>query len=121
APGPEGRILLAAAGIRPERLAWMAEKATELGVARFVLLRSERTQTHRAGPSLSGRLGRVIREAAKQSESARWPSVEGPWSLEELLSRETRGARFLLDASGDPFPGEIGERDVSLAIGPEGA
>ena len=114
------RILLAAAGIRPERLAWMAEKATELGAARFLLLVSERTQAHRAAPALSARLERVIREAAKQSESVRWPSVEGPCTLEELFSRETRGARFLLDSSGAPFPGEIREREVSLAIGPEG-
>jgi 16S rRNA (uracil1498-N3)-methyltransferase len=117
---PASTILLAAAGLRSERLSWMAEKATELGAGRFVFLDTARTQTHRAAPGLADRLARVVREAAKQSQSARWPSVEGPWTLDELFSRVTTGGRILLDESGDPFPRDIAHDGIALAVGPEG-
>ena len=120
APAAGPGILLAAAGLRPDRMAWMAEKATELGARRFLLLRSERTQAFRAAASLPDRLTRVVEEAAKQSQSARWPSIEGPWPLADLFARERDGARLLLDSSGEPFPSSLAGDRVALAIGPEG-
>ena len=119
-PAPAVTILVAAAGLRAERLSWMAEKATELGASRFVFLRTHRTQTPRAAANLLERLQRIVREAAKQSQSVRWPSIEGPWSLEELLSRAVSGTRILLDPSGAHFPARLAEPEVALAVGPEG-
>jgi len=113
-------ITLAVAAVRAERLSWVAEKATELGAARVTIVKSERTQRFRAGEALAERLARVVREAAKQSERARWPEVDGPVPLAELLRRETSGNRLLLDPRGEPFPAVLERAATVLLVGPEG-
>jgi len=106
--------------VRAERLSWIAEKATELGAARLVLVRSERTQAFRASEALRARLERVAREAAKQCGAPRWPEVAGPLAFAEALAAERAPHRFLLDPEGDPLPAAITAADAALAVGPEG-
>jgi len=118
--GAAPRLRLLVASVRPERLAWIAEKATELGVAGIVLVESARTQRYRASETSRARLERVAREAAKQAESARWPSIEGPASFSDVIASETARHRFLLDPDGEAFPGSLLPGDVSLIVGPEG-
>jgi 16S rRNA (uracil1498-N3)-methyltransferase len=113
-------VHLCVAAVRPERLAWIAEKATELGAASLLLVVSERTQRPRAGPSLVPRLRRVVAEAAEQSERALWPRVEGPVAYETALARVDAPQRFLLDPRGEPFPPELSPRSTALLVGPEG-
>jgi 16S rRNA (uracil1498-N3)-methyltransferase len=119
---PEGPapIFLGIAAVRAERLAWVAEKATELGAARLTLVLTERTQRFRAAATIGPRLDRVGREAAKQSERSRWPAVRGPVDLSEALEEAPSGNRLLLDPSGDPFPERLPLRPTSLLVGPEG-
>lgn len=113
-------IVLAVSAIRAERLAWIAEKATELGAARLTIISSERTQRFRAGESLSSRLERVVREAAKQSQRARWPQLRGPISLSELVRTETSANRLVLDSRGEPFSPTLPASPTALLVGPEG-
>ena len=113
-------IHLCVAAVRSERLAWIAEKATELGAASLLLVVSERTQRPRAGPDLVPRLRRVIAEAAEQSERALWPRVEGPVAYAAALARVDAPQRFLLDPRGEPFPSELSPRSTALLVGPEG-
>ena len=116
--GPQ--IALGVAAVRRERLSWIVEKATELGVFRISIVSSERTQAFRTSPDLVPRLTRVAREAAKQCESARWPSIEPPRALAEFLSEDRGRIRFLLDPAGDPFPIRIDSEPTALLVGPEG-
>ena len=121
APGaPESAISLFVAAVRVERLAWIAEKATELGASRLVLLATGRTQSFRAAAAPSGRLERVARAAAKQSGAAAWPEIIGPIAAPEALAAETAPTRLLLDASGTPFPAALAPKPAAIAIGPEG-
>ncbi len=113
-------ITLAVSAVRGERLAWVAEKATELGVGRLVIVRSERTQSFRAAESSAERLARVVREAAKQSERARWPVIEGPLALAAYLSSEAARHRFVLDSRGEAFPSALAALPTALLVGPEG-
>jgi 16S rRNA (uracil1498-N3)-methyltransferase len=113
-------ITLAVSAVRAERLAWVAEKATELGVARLVIVRSDRTQTFRAVESSAERLGRVVREAAKQSERARWPAIDGPLALRDFLRGERAGNRLVLDSRGETFPAVLPDAPAALLVGPEG-
>jgi 16S rRNA (uracil1498-N3)-methyltransferase len=121
AEGPEEGppVTLLVSAVRPERLDWIAEKATELGAARLVLVASERAQGFRASASRAGRLARVVREAAKQCERARWPDVEGPVSLSDALLERARH-RFFLDLDGEPFPSVLSPDSSALLVGPEG-
>jgi 16S rRNA (uracil1498-N3)-methyltransferase len=113
-------IELFAAGLRPERLAWIAEKATELGVSRLTIVETARTQSFRASSKTTERLERVVREAAKQCEAERWPEIRGPISFEAALADDRSRERFLLDSSGERFPDELAPGPVALFVGPEG-
>jgi len=117
ADAPAIEILVA--GVRLERLSWIAEKATELGAARIVLVASAWTQAHRAGASVRERLARVVREAAKQSESVRWPSIDGPIAFEKAIGEARPGHRILLDFDGAPFPPRL-SGPAAILVGPEG-
>lgn len=111
---------LLVAAVRADRLAWIAEKATELGASRLTLVDSERTQSHRASAASLPRLERVVREAAKQSERARWPSLDGPRPFSVAIGEEASAQRFLLDSRGERFPVDLGAGSVALLVGPEG-
>jgi 16S rRNA (uracil1498-N3)-methyltransferase len=108
------------AGLKPERLSWAVEKATELGAADVTIVQSERTQTFRAAPTLLPRLERVARESAKQCGRADWPSVSGPLSLERVLEDERFAHRFVLDFDGASFPRRLSAAPAALLVGPEG-
>jgi 16S rRNA (uracil1498-N3)-methyltransferase len=119
APDPrEPDILLAAAGLRMERLSWLAEKATELGVTRFVLAATDRAQAFRSDPARTPRLTRVVREAAKQARRARWPEVVAK-PLREVLAEAPPVALFL-EHSSEPFPTRLPAAPAAIAVGPEG-
>ena len=113
-------ITLAVSAVRAERLAWVAEKATELGVARLVIVRSERTQSFRSREGLTSRLERIVREAAKQSERTRWPAIDGPRTLAAYLASEAAGHRLVLDSRGEAFPSALVALPTALLVGPEG-
>jgi 16S rRNA (uracil1498-N3)-methyltransferase len=119
-PAATRAIALLVAGLRADRLAWLVEKATELGAARVTIIESERTQSFRANARLLPRLDRVAREAAKQCERADWPRVEGPISFDRAIDTDAAPQRFFLDLDGDPFPERAGVSDIALAVGPEG-
>jgi 16S rRNA (uracil1498-N3)-methyltransferase len=116
-------IWLGVAAVRGERLAWIAEKAGELGVASLVLVRSERSQAERAAGSVLERLERLVREAAKQSGAARWPSCRGPVSFADALAETPpKFPRLFVDFEGEPFPARLpgSVERCAILVGPEG-
>ncbi len=116
--GPALTILVA--GVRTERLAWIAEKATELGATRLLLVRAERSQAFRATEAVRRRLERVAIAAAKQSGTMRAVRIEGPFSLQESLRTQTAAHRLFLDPAGGGFPATLEPGAAALAVGPEG-
>jgi 16S rRNA (uracil1498-N3)-methyltransferase len=116
---PASGITLLVAAVRAERLAWLVEKATELGAGRVILVQTARTQSFRARPELVGRLDRVARAAAKQSDQAVWPTISGPISLSEALSLDPSTPRFILDPHAEPLP-PVRSGRAAVLVGPEG-
>jgi 16S rRNA (uracil1498-N3)-methyltransferase len=116
----DARVWLGVCAVRPDRLAWVAEKAGELGVARLAIVRSERTQAFRGGPGTVARLDRLAREAAKQSGATRWMQCEGPLDLAAALSTAPGAVRAVIDFSGEDFPRSGVPDSAALLIGPEG-
>jgi 16S rRNA (uracil1498-N3)-methyltransferase len=119
APESRERIALFVAGLKRERLSWIAEKATELGAATLNIVSTDRTQPFRATPELARRLTRVAQEAAKQCGSARWPAVSGPCDFADVLSEEGDATRLILDPKAAAFPASL-EAPLALLVGPEG-
>lgn len=77
---PLRRVELLVPTLRPERAAWLVEKATELGAAAVVFHNSERAPRAFGGGTLA-RLRRVAAAAVEQCHRARLPEVAGPLPL----------------------------------------
>jgi 16S rRNA (uracil1498-N3)-methyltransferase len=109
---------------RGERMDQTLQKCTELGVAAFQPLLTERSGVRLTGDKLDRRLAHwqgVVIAACEQCGRARVPPVRAPLSIAEWLGQAARGSRFVLDP--DALMGLAGADltgNVELAIGPEG-
>lgn len=120
-------ITLAQAILKGERMAWVIQKATELGVVRIVPLETERVvaRAERAG-ARGARWERLAREAVKQCGRAVVPVVEAPRSFGEVIAETPRhdAAWLLWEGGGLPITAAAREverpRRVLLLVGPEG-
>lgn len=86
-------LTLAQALLKGDKLDWVIEKATELGVAEFVLFTSERT-VGRASAERNARWTRLARSAAQQCQRSRLPSIAGPVSFEHVIARRSEALRL---------------------------
>lgn len=115
--GPD--LWLMAAPIRPERFQWVAEKATELGVARLIPVLTERTNHHRQNPA---RLKAHMVEAAEQCGRTALPALAEPVALACLLADWSPGRMLVLadEAGGQPATALGLTLPAGVLIGPEG-
>lgn len=126
-PAPPGRsaaipLTLATAVPKGERLDWLIEKATELGVARLVPLLTARSVVDPRGSKLD-RLRRIVVEAAKQCGRDLLMEIDRPTSWAGYLRDERAGVRLIAHPGGEPPASCIGPElamGAALAIGPEG-
>lgn len=120
------RITLVQGIARGEKMDWILQKATELGVAAIVPVRSERSEVKLDGERADKRLAHwrsVVVSGCEQSGRARIPDVAAPEALQAALGQLEAVPRFILDPeatqsiAGMPQPQEGG---CVLAVGPEG-
>lgn len=113
---------------RGEKMDWILQKATELGVARIVPVVTERTEVRldedRAGKRLAHWQG-VVAAACEQSGRNLLPEVLAPQKLMHwcaALTPEDPAARFALLPEAETGPRDAGPlRDgACLLVGPEG-
>jgi 16S rRNA (uracil1498-N3)-methyltransferase len=118
---PALRLTLLVPTLRPERAAWLVEKATELGVATIRFLHTDRAPRDFGAGTLD-RLRRVAVSALEQCHGARLPAIDGPHGWSDLSSLAAGlEARWVLDPSGDPGLGIDRETPTAaLLVGPEG-
>lgn len=117
---PERRVELFVAAPRPERAAWLVEKATELGVFAVRFVASERAVRGVDGKALE-RLRRVAGAALEQCGGARLPVLSGPHGLNDLSPLIAACAdRFLLDPRAAEALSRGGSSAAAVLVGPEG-
>jgi 16S rRNA (uracil1498-N3)-methyltransferase len=146
---PSVRLELLVPTLRPERAAWLVEKATEVGAARVTFHNSDRAPRAFGGGTLA-RLRRVAAAAVEQCHRSCCPEIAGPYALADLLRRAaaqtveaataqcgtapgSAGRLWLLDPMAavagfpDPDPATYlvpdparGPRTERLLVGPEG-
>lgn len=121
------RITLLQALARGEKMDWILQKATELGVAAFVPVASERSEVKLDGERVDKRVAHwrsVVVAACEQSGRARVPQVATPTSLVQALPTLPAGSRRLLldpdSVHGLRTLDDGDNRELVLAIGPEG-
>ena len=116
---PSRRVELLVAAPRPERAAWLVEKATELGVAAVRFLASERAVRGVDDKSLA-RLRRIAVAALEQCGGARLPVLSGPHELADLTGLVLPERVYLLEPSATaPLPAG-GDEPAAVLVGPEG-
>lgn len=118
------RLHLAVAVLKGEKLEWVVQKATELGISKVTFLSTERTVAEPGAERWirrRERYERIAREAAEQSGRVCLPEIGEPRALREALEAEgprlilaPGGGRTLLDAVSEQIEG------VTLLVGPEG-
>lgn len=120
-----GRIVLAVAPTKnADRMEWLVEKVTEMGVDEIVLLRCEHSERK---VMKTDRLQRIMVSAMKQSLKAQLPVLRGPVDFKEFMT-ETAGSDackvFGYCAASVPRR-DFGQvfmagSDLTVMIGPEG-
>jgi 16S rRNA (uracil1498-N3)-methyltransferase len=111
------RLHLAFAPPRLLRAEWLFEHGTEVGVAVFRPLLTERTRPQ------AGRIDRwrkLVRAAAGQCDRAHLPEVHEPCPLAQFLDEPALPPRRLLAAPGAPPPPAVAAGELVLLVGPEG-
>lgn len=120
------RIALVQGIARGEKMDWILQKATELGIASVYPVQSDRSEVKLDGERATKRLAHwrsVVVSACEQSGRARIPDVAAAQPLDALLRSALPSARrFLLDPEADKAIATMAslDRDCVLAVGPEG-
>jgi 16S rRNA (uracil1498-N3)-methyltransferase len=132
---PHVNITLAQSLIKKNRLEFLLQKLTELGVDRILPVISSRSviKVEDKIEKKLERWTRIVREAAKQSGNTKVPTILPPKPLEEILTEEENGLKIFLNEQGGLYLKEIllGEHDsikkefgipssIRVLIGPEG-
>lgn len=130
-PTPSGpTVTVGQALLKGDRMDWVIQKATELGVAALVPLMTAHTvvrpRTIRLAPQQE-RWQRIALEAAQQAERWEVPTVSAPWEPSKFFKVQSPAAlKLILSARGPgqtlaSIPLPCGpESLVVIAVGPEG-
>ena len=120
------RITLVQGVARGEKMDWVLQKATELGVEAFTPVITERTEVkldaERAGKRMAHWRG-VVAAACEQSGRAVLPRLSEPLALSTYAGLETADIKLVLDPGGDCGLAELAPADgqsIALVVGPEG-
>lgn len=109
-----------------DRMEWAIEKATELGVSRIIPLIARRTDSHLASAAQKRveRWHRIAVQASEQSRRTVPPEISDPTKLQDTAD-VPGAAKFVLseieqNLSLPQILSEHADREIFLAIGPEG-
>ena len=114
----EKEIWLAFAPIKLNYLNLMIQKATELGVTRFIPLLSDRTVVRKINEN---RVKKIIVEAAEQSNRLNLPVLDKLKKLEEFLKENIETTILFGDLNSENKKIDIQcDEPICVLIGPEG-
>lgn len=119
-PRREVHLLLPIA--EKDRMLWLAEKATELGVSSWrpvVFRRSKSVASRGEGTMFTQKVVARMRSAMEQSGNAWMPTVFPEANVERAIAAAPPGRRIVLDAGGEPLNGSGGDA-ITIVVGPEG-
>ncbi len=117
------RIRLGIGMSRGDRMDWVVQKATDLGVADISPLVTERTELRLKGERADKKLGhwqQVAISACEQCGRNRVPGIAAPQSLEDWLLHCDAQLRLVLHHRAAPIPSPAAPGSAALLVGPEG-
>jgi len=114
-------IWLAFSPIKSNYFNFMIQKATELGVTKFLPIIFDRSVVRKINQA---RLQKIIIEAAEQSNRINIPSIEKPQNLKNFLSKNKKTIDLIftdLNSENKKFDTKkLTNKPICLIIGPEG-
>lgn len=123
------RLVLVQAIARGDKMDWVLQKATELGVAAVVPVWTERTEVRLDAERSDKRLQHwrgVVAAACEQSGRARLPVLHAPVALAQWLGRAGHASVLFLEPTASEglralaAGADAAKADYALVIGPEG-
>ncbi|HUY83249.1 MAG TPA: 16S rRNA (uracil(1498)-N(3))-methyltransferase, partial [Steroidobacteraceae bacterium] len=110
---------------RGDRMDWIVQKATELGVARIVPIVSRRSVVKPSASQAAAKASHwraIAVSACEQCGRNRLPVIDPPRRLDEVLGAAAPvGARLVFDPDGaGELPAASASAGIEFAIGPEG-
>jgi 16S rRNA (uracil1498-N3)-methyltransferase len=127
---PPVRVTLCCGLTQREKLEWILQKGTEVGVTDFRPFVSSRTlvQSTTLKEKRRNRWEAIIREAAEQSARGRLPRLHDPVPLQDILENNSMNVLSLVAwEEADPETGSLAQvlkgfrgDSVQLLVGPEG-
>jgi 16S rRNA (uracil1498-N3)-methyltransferase len=128
---PAARITLYLALTQREKFEWMLQKCTEIGAAAFVPVITSRSLVQERGDAAKKleRWGRIVREAAEQSQRGIVPEVRAPVKFEAALREGLAYHLRLIPWEGEQSTSlrqavaglqNISSPTLAVFIGPEG-
>lgn len=109
---------------RGERLDWVLQKATELGVTRITPLFTERTEVKLGSERLDKKMAhwqQILVSACEQCQRNRLPELSAPQSLANWQNQCSAEWRFVLHHRDNQSLAQASApQSVALLIGPEG-
>ncbi|MBK8188221.1 MAG: 16S rRNA (uracil(1498)-N(3))-methyltransferase [Cellvibrio sp.] len=109
---------------RGERMDWVLQKATELGVTQIIPLITERTEVKIKGEKQDKKMQhwqQIIISACEQCQRNLLPILQEPQAIDSWLKTVSTDYRFVLHHRNDQSLSESSApKSVTLLIGPEG-
>jgi 16S rRNA (uracil1498-N3)-methyltransferase len=121
-PRPAAIHLLAPVADR-ERMLWLAEKATELGITSWrpvIWRRSKSVSPRGEGPTFQAKIRARMASALIQSGGGWLPDVFPEATVDRAIAAAPLGTRLLLASDGEPIGGVPMRAPITIALGPEG-
>jgi len=106
-----------------ERMLWLAEKVTELGLTSWrpvVWRRSKSVSPRGEGPTFQTKVRARMGAALIQSGAGWLPDVFPESTVERAVAAAPLGTRLLLAKDGEPMVGVPMRAPITIALGPEG-
>ncbi|MDQ6689360.1 MAG: RsmE family RNA methyltransferase [Gemmatimonadota bacterium] len=120
---PPAPIHLLAPVADRERMLWLAEKVTELGVASWrpvVWRRSKSVSPRGEGPTFQAKVRARMTSALIQSGGGWLPDLFPESTIEHAIAAAPLGTRLVLAKDGEPIAGVPMRAPITIALGPEG-
>lgn len=106
-----------------DRMLWLAEKATEMGVTSWRPLlwrRSKSVSPRGEGPMFQAKVRARMTSALIQSGGGWLPDIFPEATIERAVAAAPLGTRLLLTRDGEPIAGVPMKTPITIALGPEG-
>jgi 16S rRNA (uracil1498-N3)-methyltransferase len=116
---PERELILAFPLIREEKINFILQKATELGVSRFIPYISQRSLQIKSPQNKLQRWRKITIEASRQSGQLWLPALDNLLNFQDLLKFNCR-IKLVASIKGEKIETFLEKENILIVIGPEG-